>query len=92
MSIINEIRTRAGLETYSGSDPMTEVLQQRTSELIGEGKLFFDYVRNNYFPVSSVMTPDRYAQKGYYWPVSSNILTTNKMLTQTPFWNGKTVW
>jgi hypothetical protein len=92
LSIINEIRTRAGLETYSGSDPLTEVLQQRTSELIGEGKLFFDYVRNNYFPVSSVMTPDRYAQKGYYWPVSGNILTTNKMLTQTPFWNGKTVW
>ena len=92
LPIINEIRTRAGLEPYSGAEPLTEVLQQRTSELIGEGKLFFDYVRNIYFPVPSVMTPERYSQKGYYWPVSGNILTTNKMLTQTPYWNGKTVW
>lgn len=92
LSIINEIRARAGLNSYSGSDLLSEVMQQRTGELIGEGKLFFDYVRNDYFPVSSVMTPDRYAQKGYYWPVSSNILTTNKLVTQTPYWNGKTVW
>ena len=92
VAIINEIRTRAGLDNYSGSDVLGEVLQQRTSELIGEGKIFFDYVRNNYFPGTSSMTPDRYAQKGYYWPVSSNVLTTNKLVSQTPYWNGKTIW
>lgn len=92
LSIINEIRARAGLDNYSGTDMLGEVLQQRTSELIGEGKIFFDDVRNNYFPPSSAMTPDRYAQKGYYWPVSSNILTTNKKVFQTPYWNGKTTW
>lgn len=90
--IVNEIRDRAGLQPYSGSDLLTEVLQQRTAELIGEGKIFFDYVRNNYFPFSSAMTPDRYAAKGYYWPVSGRILTSNKSITQTPYWNGKTVW
>lgn len=92
LPIVNEIRERAGLESYSGSDLLKEVLQQQTSELIGEGQLFFAYVRNNYFPVSSVMTSSRYAQEGYYWPVSSNILTTNKKVFQTPFWNGKTTW
>ena len=92
LPIINEIRARAGLGAYTGSDVLTEVLQQRISELIGEGKLFFDFVRNNYFPVPSAMSPDRYAQQGYYWPVSSNILTTDKLVDQTPYWNGKTIW
>lgn len=91
--IINEIRARAGLDAYAGTgDILSEVLQQRTSELIGEGKIFFDYVRNNHFQNVPAMTPERYAQEGYYWPVSSNILTRNKDVQQTPYWNGKTTW
>lgn len=92
LPIINEIRLRAGLEEYTGIDYLGEVLQQRISELIGEGKLYFDFVRNNWFPSSSLMTTDRYVDKGYYWPVSNNILTTNKLIFQTSFWNGKTTW
>lgn len=92
LSIINMIRARAGLANYSGSNLLNEVLQEETSELIGEGKLFFAYVRNDYFPVPSVMTPDRYQQQGYYWPVSSNILSANRLITQTPYWRGKTTW
>lgn len=92
LSIVDEIRNRAGLQPYTGSDLLAEVMQQRTAELIGEGKIFFDYVRNNYFPFSSAMTPERYAAKGYYWPVSSKVLTSNKLVTQTPYWNGKTTW
>lgn len=90
--IINEIRSRAGLGVYTGADYLGEVLQQRIGELIGEGKVFFDFVRNNRFPSSFAMTADRYLSEGYYWPVSSNILTTNKLVFQTPFWNGKTIW
>lgn len=92
MPIVDEIRGRAGLLPYGGADLLEEILQQRTSELIGEGKVFFDYVRNNYWPFSSAMTPERYAQEGYYWPVSGNIITTNKLVAQTPYWNGKTTW
>lgn len=91
-TIINEIRTRAGLVPYTGSSPLAEVMQQRTAELIGEGKIFFDYVRNNYFQNVPVMDANRYQQKGYYWPVSNSILTSNKLIQQTPFWNGKTTW
>ncbi|MGX5690379.1 RagB/SusD family nutrient uptake outer membrane protein [Arcticibacter tournemirensis] len=91
--IVDEIRQRAGLQTYTGSNLLQEILQQRTSDLIGEGKLFFDYVRNDYFPdPASAMTADRYAQKGYYWPVSGNTLINNKLVKQTPYWNGKTTW
>ncbi|WP_029905051.1 RagB/SusD family nutrient uptake outer membrane protein [Prevotella sp. 10(H)] len=92
LPIVNEIRSRAGLGAYSGSDLLKEVLQQRICELFGEGHLFFDMVRNNYFPNQQVMEKARYDQQGYYWPVSSYILTSNKQVSQTPYWNGKTKW
>lgn len=92
IAIVNEIRNRAGLTPYSGDNLLHEVLQQRISELIGEGQIFYDMVRNNYFPNPQVMDNARYQQQGYYWPVSGNILVSNKMIAQTPYWNGKTSW
>ena len=90
--IVNNIRARAGLSPYAGSDLLNEILQQRVSELIGEGQIYYDMVRNNWFPNPQVMEPDRYSQKGYYWPVSGSILTSNKEIKQTPYWDGKTKW
>jgi len=90
--IIDVIRLRAGLLPFTGSDLLKEVLQQRVSELIGEGQIFYDMVRNNAFLNPQVMGNDRYQQQGYYWPVSSRILVSNKMVKQTPYWNGKTSW
>jgi hypothetical protein len=90
--IIDVIRIRAGLTPYSGSDILKEVLQQRVSELIGEGQIYYDMVRNNSFPNAQTMDNSRYQQQGYYWPVSSQILVSNKLISQTPYWNGKTTW
>jgi hypothetical protein len=90
--IVDVIRSRAGLTSYTGNDILKEVLQQRISELIGEGQIYYDMVRNNYFPNSQVMDNARYQQQGYYWPVSSQILVSNKLISQTPYWNGKTSW
>lgn len=91
-AIVDEIRDRAGLEPYAGSDLLQEVLQQRISELIGEGQIYYDMVRNNYWPNAQVMEQSRYVQQGYYWPVSGSILKYNKLVSQTPYWNGKTSW
>lgn len=90
--IVDVIRIRAGLTPYSGSDILKEVLQQRVSELIGEGQIYYDMVRNNSFPNAQTMDNSRYQQQGYYWPVSSQILVSNKLISQTPYWNGKTTW
>ncbi|GAB1416818.1 SusD family outer membrane lipoprotein NanU [Paludibacter sp.] len=92
LPIVRAIRTRAGLGEYVGSNLEKEVLQQRVSELIGEGQIYYDMVRNNWFPNASVMDPSRYTQKGYYWPIAGSILTENKLVSQTPYWNGKTKW
>lgn len=90
--IVNDIRDRANLPPYSGDNLLAEILQQRISELIGEGQIYYDMVRNNSFPNPQVMIPGRYQQEGYYWPVSSSVLLANKMISQTPYWNGKTRW
>ena len=61
-------------------------------QLFGEGHLYFDFVRNNYWPNEHLMGSVKYRQKGYYWPVSSNVLSTNTLIDQTPYWNGKCMW
>ena len=93
-AIVNTVRARAGLDSYSGGDDalLDEVLQQRTAELIGEGHLYFDYVRNETFPNAHLMSQVKFKEEGYYWPVAGDILRTNPDISQTPYWNGKTKW
>lgn len=92
--IVNEIRNRAGIGDYTGdaADLIDEIMQQRIAELYGEGHLYYDMVRNNYWPNDHLMTPTKYRQKGYYWPVSSNVMKMNPLIEQTPYWDGKTRW
>ena len=92
LPIVNDIRHRAGLGDYAGADLISEIMQQRVSELFGEGYLYYDFVRNNYWPNAHLMGAVKYRQKGYYWPVSSNVLSTNTLIDQTPYWNGKCNW
>ena len=94
LEIVNQIRSRAGLKEFTATDEslLTEILQENFSELFGEGNIYFTMVRNNYFPNEHLMGALKYRQQGYYWPVSSDILATNTLITQTPYWNGKTRW
>lgn len=92
LPIVNDIRRRAGLADWGGGELIDEILQQRIGELFGEGYLYFDFVRNNYWPNDHLMDAVKYRQKGYYWPVSSGILSSNVLIDQTPYWNGKCRW
>lgn len=93
IEIVDQIRARAGQKSYSGKlDLMDEILTQRCGELFGEGYLYYDFVRNNWFPNDYLMSALKYKQEGYYWPVSSNVLSMNAQVHQTPYWNGKTIW
>ena len=85
------IRQRAGLNqvTVPDSELVTEVLKERRRELIGEGHIFFDYIRNNSFPDVSAMNATRISRKGYFWPVRYNNIRKNPALVQTSYWIGK---
>lgn len=94
LPIVNYVRQRAQIGDYTGDNSglIDEVCQQRYGELIAEGHSYYDMVRNNFFPNSHLMSPAKYKQEGYYWPVSDVILKGNTMIDQTPYWNGKTAW
>ncbi len=84
-------RSRAGLGPVDAPDDeiVNEVLKERRKELIGEGQIFYDCVRNNKFDDISAMTQERIARKGYFWPVRYSNIRKNTALVQTSYWIGK---
>ncbi|RZK59465.1 MAG: RagB/SusD family nutrient uptake outer membrane protein [Pedobacter sp.] len=90
---LNFIRQRAGLIAYAGSgtDLFNELVDERRRELIGEGYNAFDLIRmgqlQRLYPDS--YSPQRIAQKGYYWPLNMRVLgKQNALLTQNEWWKG----
>ena len=101
LTAVNSIRTRAGAKTRitsTGPNLKRDILKERQRELIGEGQAYFDIVRNawksgnnNLFVQLTAwsMNADRFAQKGYLFPIHNSILNTNRLITQNPYWMGR---
>ena len=96
MSLVNQVRSRAGLTTMvsglSGNDLLNAITDERGRELFLEGHRFYDLIRNE--RVTGVqqlpyVTTDEFTAGMYYWPVDPTLFLTNSNLTQTPFWQGK---
>lgn len=91
-TLLNTIRQRAGIGNFIGSDSeLTKaIFDERARELAGEGHSAYDRIRNNYWDGNEFMTTDRYAKKGYYWPVAiGTLISANPDLYQVPYWVGK---
>lgn len=83
---LNKIHTRAGLVAYSTSDFLTSdeavlcILNERTAELAGEGKFWFDLLRTGHAAdIGGVEDPAR-----WLFPISKTHLDQNSKLTQNP--------
>ena len=89
--LLKMIRDRIGLDMPSVPDTelVLEILRERRRELIGEGHIFFDRVRNNHFEGVSAMSPVRIERNGYFWPVRYRNIRKNPALEQTSYWIGK---
>ncbi|TKC03673.1 RagB/SusD family nutrient uptake outer membrane protein [Pedobacter frigoris] len=109
LSDLNVIRVRAGRNTYPIVQPplpapqvnepnfLTELMNERIRELIGEGVNMFDLIRIEYpdtkqkqiqerFPTQ--YSNDRIAKKGYFWPLDMRtLLKQDELLTQNEWWN-----
>lgn len=96
---VNQIRARAGLapvSSLSQSAFRQEVWRQRTWELTGENKTWFDMVRTrqvydadqgrfvDFVGYTSPVTGATLAEKNYYFPVPLRELQTNDQLEQNP--------
>lgn len=88
---LNIIKQRAGLEDYEASqeDTKYEIVEEFRREMIGEGRVVFDMIRNNsllYF-FGDVYTQERVDKTGYYWPLDMRtLLPQDPLLTQNPWW------
>ena len=83
---LNKIRVRAGLTEYSAMQFMTPedlisaILKERTIELIGEGKYWFDLLRTGHAgDIGGIDDPNK-----YLFPISKTHLDENEKLIQNP--------
>ncbi len=91
-TMLNQIRQRAGIGNFMGSDSELKkaIFDERMRELAGEGHSAYDRIRNDYWEGHTFMDAQRKAQKGYYWPMDMQaLISANPGLYQVPFWIGK---
>lgn len=94
MSLVNQIRARAGAATYTAADynglstDQIEnlILDERQRELCFEGKRWFDLVRTGKAiqvmgPINGLKDPDNYV-----WPIYRNEILLNPLLDQNSYY------
>ncbi|MDX5436173.1 MAG: RagB/SusD family nutrient uptake outer membrane protein, partial [Pontibacter sp.] len=87
ISDINMIRTRAGLPPVSGltnAQALTEILEQRRLEFVGEGLRFIDLKRYNLLCEELGFCPEDNAEFRALWPIPLQQLEVNPNLKKNP--------
>ncbi|HLS94060.1 MAG TPA: RagB/SusD family nutrient uptake outer membrane protein [Sphingobacterium sp.] len=76
--------------TTTKDNLMYEYVIERGRELYLEGHNYYDLIRTRQYPqFITWLSPARFVQGGFYWPVSPNLFKNNPNLTQTSYWIGK---
>jgi hypothetical protein len=89
IDLLNTIRERRGLNDYSAArngELIDAIFQERSRELVGEGHLWYDMVRHYKIINDNSEISQLIRQNGIYWPISADVLTQNKLLTQNEYW------
>lgn len=76
--------------TTTRDEIMYQYTLERSRELFLEGHILYDLIRTRQYPqFVTWLSQDRFAQGGFYWPVSPLLFKNNPDLTQTSYWVGK---
>ncbi|WP_234567097.1 RagB/SusD family nutrient uptake outer membrane protein [Rhodohalobacter sp. 614A] len=85
VSLVNEIRERAGLAAISAASKAEAtdiILHERLIELVGEGHYFFDLVRNG----KAIELSEILSEEQILWPIHVEELTQNPNLDQNSYY------
>lgn len=88
--LLNDVRERAGAKAYSTTegDLKDAVIRERRKELIGEGHIWYDMLRNGQLLKykGTVYNKPDLELGSWTVPVAKESFITNPLLDQTPFW------
>lgn len=89
IEMLNEIRTRRGLDPYNEAvhgDLINAIFRERQRELMGEGHRWYDLVRYNRIRPTHPVVSRLIAENGHLWPLAQDLLAQNPLLTQNEYW------
>lgn len=90
ITLLNQVRQRAHVPDYSGTDLRIGILEERLKELYYEGQSYYDLVRTGELPTYNEFFPaTQFARGGWMWPIDPDMFKDNYFLKQTPYWQGK---
>jgi hypothetical protein len=87
---LNAVRGIRDLEAFPVVEDKAVLLnlifEERVRELMGEGWMWYDLVRFNKILMNNPEMNELINKGGIYWPVSKEVLNSNKQIQQTPYW------
>lgn len=90
IDLLDQVRERAGATLYDAKegDVLSVICQERRKELIGEGHVWFDMVRNGRLMLyrSTIYNESSLQDGAWTWPVDPQSFITNPLLVQMTYW------
>lgn len=89
ITLLNVIKKSRGVQTFADApdkDLIKEIFDERRRELMGEAWRWYDQVRYNKIKGNNPAFNDLISKKGIYWPIATDVLSANSLLTQNSYW------
>ena len=85
--LVDQVRTRAGLNALAANPTLTDIYNERGFELNMEGHRRQDMIRFGTFLLPKEYSPDAQPATQELFPIPSSVIATNPIIKQNPGYN-----